>query len=576
MVNDAGTYIVWGPPGTGKTTYLANEARDLVAWAAKWYPADRTPVLLCSLTRTAAAEIAGRDLPLSRECIGTLHSHAYRALDRPPVAESMIKEFNQAHPAYRLSGGKTDTEDPEWDRRLGSPGDELANEYHLMRAKMTNRQLWKPRVQAFAHAWESWKADADCIDFTDMIEKAWREVDFAPGSPHIIIADEAQDLSAMEFALLKRWGQACGHLIITGDPYQSLYVWRGAHPEIFLDPAVPENHKRVLSQSYRVPQLIHHAAMRWVEQLSNYQRLEYQPRDAAGQILKCTASWKAPERAVDLAESYLVEGKSVMFITSCSFFLPPVLAVLRKRGIPFGNPWRLKRGDWNPLAGRGTTMAQRIVDFLRWDIPSFGDDARPWAQEELARWVSVLQAKGLLLHGAKARIAAAGQDEEQKNVLLDMAQLFNHFEDGPLNDLLDMLVARDSDSDKENTPSMSELLAWWSERLLTTKVKASRFPLTAIKKHGVEALTNEPRCYVGTTHSFKGAEADVVIVFPDLSPAGLREWMRRGESRDSVIRLFYVAMTRARETLVLCQPGSGQCVNLSRFATATLEQAKLN
>ena len=122
MGSKGGTYIIWGPPGTGKTTHLANKTRDFVDYMAKWYPTDKTPVMLCSLTRTAAAEIAGRDLPISRKCVGTLHSHAYRALDRPPVAESMIADFNAAHPAYRLSGGKVDTDNPEWGSSIGYAG----------------------------------------------------------------------------------------------------------------------------------------------------------------------------------------------------------------------------------------------------------------------------------------------------------------------------------------------------------------------------------------------------------------------------------------------------------------------
>ena len=43
-----------------------------------------------------------------------------------------------------------------------------------------------------------------------------------------------------------------------------------------------------------------------------------------------------------------------------------------------------------------------------------------------------------------------------------------------------------------------------------------------------------------------------MIVYPDLSPSGYRAWMLP-EARDSVVRLFYVAVTRAREKLVICQ-----------------------
>ena len=56
-------------------------------------------------------------------------------------------------------------------------------------------------------------------------------------------------------------------------------------------------------------------------------------------------------------------------------------------------------------------------------------------------------------------------------------------------------------------------------------------------------LVEEPPVTLGTIHSVKGGEADVVYVFPDLSQAGYQEWCLHGEGRDSVFRLFYVAMT---------------------------------
>jgi len=65
---------------------------------------------------------------------------------------------------------------------------------------------------------------------------------------------------------------------------------------------------------------------------------------------------------------------------------------------------------------------------------------------------------------------------------------------------------------------------------------------------------------VGTIHSVKGGQADVVFLFPDLSPAGDAAYQRHGAQRDSVIRLFYVGMTRARHTLYVCQKESSMAV----------------
>ena len=50
----------------------------------------------------------------------------------------------------------------------------------------------------------------------------------------------------------------------------------------------------------------------------------------------------------------------------------------------------------------------------------------------------------------------------------------------------------------------------------------------------------------------KGGEADVVYLFPDISPQSYEGIQRGVEGRDAVIRQFYVGMTRAREELVVC------------------------
>lgn len=540
-VQQRGRYVIIGPPGTGKTTYLAQKTKDFAAWAAKWCPEKRRPILLCSLTRAAAAEIAGRDLPIPRECIGTLHSHAYRSLGGGLIAESQISDFNSTvEPPYQISGGDADTDDPAWDRPIISPGDKLAGEYHLLRARMTPRQQWPAPNVAWGNTWEKWKAEVGAMDFTDMIERAYREVDFPPGNPEIVVADEAQDLSALEYALLNRWGQACGRLIVCGDPYQALYTWRGAHPELFLDPDIPADHRRVLAQSYRVPCRVHRAATEWIRQLSTYQPIEYKPRDAEGRVETCRANWKLPEAAVEIARDQLDQGKSVMMAASCSFFLPPLIHVLRSQGIPFANPWRTRRGDWNPLGGSGVTMRQRISEFMQYDPGTHGDDFRIWTYEEFHHWTAPLKAEGLIRPGVKAEIPRLA--EGNKDALMTAEEIRQVFEDEPAAELSRLLLLGDT----------AGLLAWWRSHLLATKAGTATYPLQVARAHGVTELDQTPRLYVGTIHSFKGAEADVVFLFPDLSPSEYKEWVSC-DSRDNVVRMFYVGITRARETLYLCK-----------------------
>jgi superfamily I DNA/RNA helicase len=70
-------------------------------------------------------------------------------------------------------------------------------------------------------------------------------------------------------------------------------------------------------------------------------------------------------------------------------------------------------------------------------------------------------------------------------------------------------------------------------------------------RSGVRALTDKPKVVIGTIHSVKGAEAEVVYLSPDLSRKGYEEWMGFPEQRDVVRRVFYVGMTRSSERLVL-------------------------
>jgi superfamily I DNA/RNA helicase len=91
------------------------------------------------------------------------------------------------------------------------------------------------------------------------------------------------------------------------------------------------------------------------------------------------------------------------------------------------------------------------------------------------------------------------------------------------------------------------------------KREAMAYPLRILAKYGPEGLRDEPRVTIGTIHSTKGAEATEVLLFPDLSVAGAKEWLGSQDKydRDNVVRTFYVGMTRAKDTLYLAHDAGG-------------------
>lgn len=539
-----------GPPGTGKTTRVAADVRRAVGAASPATPyarRDRAPALVCSFTRAAAREAAGRDTGLDRRQIGTLHSFAFRALDRPELTEGKEDDFNKWLGAKEPHFGITETSsDDPLGKKRGGLGDLIAAEYHRLRCIMVPRDEWGDHLYdrrsftlqtlyEWVKLWEEWKESTGLLDFTDLLEIAVRDVMVAPGDPEMIWMDEAQDTSKLALELAKRWAARCESLTIVGDPWQALYApWAGAHPEMFASEKIHET--EVLDQSYRVPRLAHKRAMQWVRQLSDYREISYRPRDDDGEVIELGATWKTPRRILD--EIDRAEG-TCMIQGTCEYHLNPVIKLLRAAGIPFANPWRENNGKWNPLKSRSPkSLTNRMRALMRID--------GTWTYEDLYLWSDALLVGSIMHRGAKGDIKARANAEPQGFVVPD--DIRRWFNDAWITDLLTHLA----------NGKAHHALAQWARHLPARNQNHAAYCLRVMR---AGKFDEKPRVFVGTIHSFKGSEADNVFVFPDLSPTAARG-MGRVENRDAIVRAGYVAMTRTRQRLFLCEPKSWDWMRL--------------
>jgi superfamily I DNA/RNA helicase len=153
--------------------------------------------------------------------------------------------------------------------------------------------------------------------------------------------------------------------------------------------------------------------------------------------------------------------------------------------------------------------------------------------------VEPLAADGVLRRGAKSAIAKLSGYEP-----LPVAALAGWFEEEALIDALELS------------------LPWYARHTGESARQTMAYPLRVVERRGGGALLETPRICVGTIHSVKGGEADVVVLFPDLSRSGYEEWSRPGAGRDALRRLFYVGMTRTRDSLVLGSPSGPMAVDL--------------
>jgi len=409
-------------------------------------------------------------------------------------------------------------------------GDNLLLEYIRLRNLMQDRAVWPDSLQRFAFAWEDFKKQVGGIDFTDMIDLALQETDAPEQHPEVLIADEAQDLSRLQFALLTKWSRSVEKVVLAFDPDQSIYGFSGADPAVFVENE-PERLK-VLEQSYRVPAAVHADALAWIEQLHHRRPVTYRARSGEAGQTGCLvgASWQNPSAVVPMILEALGRGKTVMYLASCSYMLTPMVQCLRDQGVPFHNPYRRRQGAWNPLGrtSRGLSTADRLLALLA----PFEDGAeRLWTKDQLLAWSDLV--KGCWRRGGRKQLDALPQSADGSAVLMAL------------------LAAMSSEEDVAAVMAgPPDVLQWVQGHFAANKVKVGTYMTRVLARMGSAGLREAPRVVLGTIHSVKGAEADVVLLAPDLSQQGFEQWLRgETQGRGAIVRQFYVGMTRAREEL---------------------------
>jgi DNA helicase-2/ATP-dependent DNA helicase PcrA len=560
-------FHILGPPGTGKTTYLTKQIQSARAKHGDG------GVLVVSFTKAAAAEIGGRvdgadsgatrrrtyrgggytynpDEPgysgdsapqgATEKRVGTLHSILYHQLGRPEIADTKAAKWNEdVDPAYHISGSSNSKglDEPEWGQAGKHAGDKLFASIQKLRARMIDEQFWPMAERAFWKKWRAWKVKNDLVDFTDLIARGVEEDIAPPPGVRVGIVDEAQDFTKLELTLIRKWTQFFETTVLAYDDDQALYEFKGAVADTLVESLPPKEMRRVLSQSYRVPRAVHALADDWIQQITNRAPKEYKPRDFEGEVVPCYANSRHPEPMFEDLEQSISAGKSVMILGACSYMLQRSITELRRRGIPFHNPYRVTRGDWNPLRKTTTSVSARLGAFLQRN-PRFRDSEGEamlhlWTAKEAWLFAEHLEADVFAFRGAKKQLSELAKLKEDEPQFIDDAEYFKE-------DHLPWLATGD--------------MGAFQTHLLGTKKKPYSFALT-IAQQNPKLLLETPRVVVGTVHSVKGGEADVVYVFPDLSPEGGKQWRpaHGSKGRDNVRRLFYVAFTRARERLVLCQ-----------------------
>lgn len=325
-------HVVLGGPGCGKTTRLLNIVRDEMNAGVP-----SSNIAFVTFTKAAATEAKDRaaaqfgldpetDLPWFR----TIHSLAYARMnvERDEIMDRRDWEAFADVVGEEIAGAHEPTDGAPLGARGNEVGDILLRIVDF--ATTTRRTLddaWRYlneavdwfRLRRFADALETYKADTGKLDFNDLLRNY-----LAAGPPvpvAVAVIDEAQDLTAIQWAVVRHAFSGAARVYVGGDDDQAIYEWAGADvPEFLGLTATPE----VLSLSHRLPRTIHALSQTIARRISQRYAKPFRASDRAG-----TIEWHARPDSVDLSA-----GRWLLLARN-TYMLRRLEAMVREQGINY-------------------------------------------------------------------------------------------------------------------------------------------------------------------------------------------------------------------------------------------------
>ena len=492
-------FRIFGPPGTGKTTTLLNMVDDTLSKGT-----NPNHIAFLAFTRKAANEAKERaakrfkldpdnDLFFFR----TLHSLALSMTEITPEQVMSRPHFEELGKKIGMVLSKTSGQDDITE--MQNHDHPILNIINLARLrKIGLREQYNQSyiaddwntVNYVNKCYKEYKQHRNLYDFTDMLQVFVDEADKCCPDFEVTFLDEAQDLSPLQWDIAHALDKKSKFMFAAGDDDQAIYRWAGADVDQFIN---LDGSSETLSQSYRVPKQIHRVAESIVYRIKHRYPKKYQPKEDEGLV----------KHMARLDDIDLTQGQWVI-LAQAGYILTPVVETLKSMGLLFTHK------------GHRSISAKISSAVNGWEQLRKGKNITL----DMARDVYSYMSTGTHIKRGFKKLTGLDSD-----VLLNMELLQNSYG----------LMGGDE-------------LIW--HKALDRLPEESRVYITALLRRG-EKFNAEPRISVSTIHGSKGGESDNVIIFTDLSPSA-DDAMRMGN--DDVHRVFYVAVTRAKENLYIIEP----------------------
>ena len=293
---------ILGPPGTGKTTKLLKYVNTFYKLGT---PLNKIGYF--AFTTKAADEARDRMLDLHKE-LQAKDIPYFKTLHALCFAELGLKKSNVMQPEhYEELGEKVGIEVTVYANGEEKTGfvdsdSEYFNIINAARIKeidvtqeyntdMYSENIDQRMLRILKDELDNYRKAYGLIDFTDMIEK-FNDSELCPKFD-VVIIDEAQDLSPIQWKMFNKLKRNSKHIILAGDDDQAIYGWAGADVHRFQAEKAKDI---VLPQSYRVPKAVQTLANCILERIPEDRKLVkmWQPRDEEGSVQRVTSIEDVP------------------------------------------------------------------------------------------------------------------------------------------------------------------------------------------------------------------------------------------------------------------------------------------
>jgi superfamily I DNA/RNA helicase len=490
--------IILGPPGTGKTTTLLNLVDEFIKQGVR-----PKQIGYFSFTKKAATEAADRaaekfgldkdnDLPFFR----TLHSYAFNQLGM--TKEKMMKtedyrEFGQKcgipiKTASYSSEDGTFNSDNEYLTIINTARVKRVDLLEYYDSRQNILDIERNTLFLLAEELERYKKEKGLKDFTDLLEDFIKKETL--NKFKVLFIDEAQDLSLIQWDMVRKIWSKAEKTYIAGDDDQAIFKWAGADVDHFIALKEEVNDIKVLDQSYRIPGgPIHELSQNIINKVQNRFQKEYKPRDEIG-ILK---------RYSDITQVNMSKGNWLV-LSSANYFLDDAKDLCEIQG------WYYQYKGMNSVSLK---LLLALNNWEHWRKGAFLNQLEiKNIYEYLGSSVVPGFQKGKTLHSDTKYT----MEECQKDHGLIASDVwFKSF---------------------EGLDAMTETY------------------IRNMRANG-EMINKNPRIKMSTIHAAKGGEADNVLLLQDLTGAALETF---SHDPDELHRLFYTGATRAKRELHLLDP----------------------